>query len=273
MKESIEYRLRAVTRHVLTKHVTTTDVGSVGATGPRVVGEFPSLSAGANAGRAFAMHDRWEISGSDSREVIFDDPWSRACAHAERTGVEAPGIGQVDAYFELYPDAAFATWPARKADEIVPTSRFAKGSEVIFQPNLALIDGRLGTCIQGGTRAKVVGVEFGLGKVYYDLALDDCEGGFYDAAPLRRVDSCFVCPELGPARRFVLVKSGFEVETVAYYAEQGQDIRQLKADLEARHGGEFRVFERTPDSAIPAGKNAVAGTDSSATIDSPASAG
>ena len=40
--------------------------------------------------------------------------------------------------------------------------------------------------------AMVVGVNFECGKVLYDLALEDAKTGFYEACPIRHVDSIFV---------------------------------------------------------------------------------
>lgn len=75
-------------------------------------------------------------------------------------------------------------------------SRCKIGDIVLFQPDLSAVDvGRAGVI-----RAKVVGVRFTESKVLYDLALansdEDCP--WYDAIPVRDVDSVMVKP-CGPS--------------------------------------------------------------------------
>lgn len=247
--ETIEYRIIPVTRHVLTRHVKVED----GAVAPCSMGEFPNLSAAATAGRAFAMHDRWELKSTD-REVIFDDPWGRACAYAHQNDLLAPDLRTLDVFFARHPDAAKASWVKPKdvvtapqaSGRPMPMSRFAVGDIVVFQPDLAQINARDGTC-SGGAMAKVVGVEFGMGKVYYDLAVADPEepGEYYEVNPIRRVDSFMVCSQCTDDLHYVIVEQGFEPSTLAYYADSPESAAECAARLRAEHvGKDFRVFSR-----------------------------
>ena len=77
-------------------------------------------------------------------------------------------------------------------------SRHRIGDIVLFQPNLSKIDGKTGqtTDLASAVRSRVVGVGFTQGKVLYDLAVEDDQSpsGFYEAFPLKAVDSFMVCP-------------------------------------------------------------------------------
>lgn len=70
-------------------------------------------------------------------------------------------------------------------------STYAIGTVAYFQPVLARHDGS-GFADDTAIPCKVVRVSFDPGKVLYDLALPNGEGGFYDVYPLRCVDSYFV---------------------------------------------------------------------------------
>lgn len=65
------------------------------------------------------------------------------------------------------------------------------GSIAYFQPAILKIDGT-GIADDSAIPCKVVRVSFDPGKVLYDLALPNGEGGFYENYPIRCVDSYFV---------------------------------------------------------------------------------
>lgn len=70
-------------------------------------------------------------------------------------------------------------------------ARHMIGTTVYFQPSILKIDGT-GVADETAIPCKVVRVSFDPGKVLYDLALPNGEGGFYENYPLRCVDSYFV---------------------------------------------------------------------------------
>lgn len=73
-------------------------------------------------------------------------------------------------------------------------SKYQPGERAYFQPCINKIDGRTMLSDDSAIPVLVVGVHFGAGKVLYDIALPDGEGGFYDVLPLRSVDSYFMAP-------------------------------------------------------------------------------
>lgn len=66
------------------------------------------------------------------------------------------------------------------------------GDIAYFQPVLSRIDAATGVADDTAIPCKVVGISFTTGKVLYDLAIPDGEGGFYEVFPLCRVDSFLV---------------------------------------------------------------------------------
>ena len=66
------------------------------------------------------------------------------------------------------------------------------GDIVYFQPILARIDAATGIADETAIPCKVMAITMDSGKVLYDLAVPDGEGGFYEPYPLCRVDSFFV---------------------------------------------------------------------------------
>ncbi len=66
------------------------------------------------------------------------------------------------------------------------------GEIAYFQPMLSRIDARTNIADETAIPCKVMGITFGSGKVLYDLAIPDGEGGFYEVFPLCRVDSFLV---------------------------------------------------------------------------------
>lgn len=71
-------------------------------------------------------------------------------------------------------------------------SRFKVGERTAFQPCIRSIDFSDGTSDHTAIPCLVVGVCQAEGKVLYDIALPDGEGGFYMPYPLRSVDSVFL---------------------------------------------------------------------------------
>lgn len=71
-------------------------------------------------------------------------------------------------------------------------SKFQPGERAYFQPQISRIDGRTGLSDDSAIPVQVVGVKFAEGKVLYDIALPDGEGGFYTVLPLCNVDSYFM---------------------------------------------------------------------------------
>lgn len=71
-------------------------------------------------------------------------------------------------------------------------SQHAIGDIAYFQPVLSRIDGSTMVADDTAIPCKVVRVSFDPGKVLYDLALPNGEGGYYENYPLRCVDSYFV---------------------------------------------------------------------------------
>lgn len=66
------------------------------------------------------------------------------------------------------------------------------GEVILFQPNVLKIDFRTNQSTDG-VRAEIVGVNFKPGKITYDLAVANPDGGFYNDAPIRNVDSVMIC--------------------------------------------------------------------------------
>lgn len=69
-------------------------------------------------------------------------------------------------------------------------SNHAVGDIAYFQPVLSRIDGP--NADDSAIPCKVMAVTFDPGKVLYDLAIPNGEGGFYEVYPLCRVDSYLV---------------------------------------------------------------------------------
>ena len=82
-------------------------------------------------------------------------------------------------------------------------SRYKLGEQVLFQPSFATLK-YLGTtetalelvikCKESAVLSKIIGIHFTEAKILYDIAVccDICETGFYEALPLRYVDSCML---------------------------------------------------------------------------------
>ena len=75
-------------------------------------------------------------------------------------------------------------------------SQYQPGDRAYFQPVIGKIDGRTMRSDDSAIPVKVVGVRFGGGKVLYDIALPDGDGGFYEVYPLCSVDSYFMAPPM-----------------------------------------------------------------------------
>jgi hypothetical protein len=73
-------------------------------------------------------------------------------------------------------------------------SQHQVGDRAYFQPVIGKIDGRTMLSDDSAIPVLVVGVAFDGGKVLYDIALPNGEGGFYEVHPLRGVDSYFMAP-------------------------------------------------------------------------------
>lgn len=72
-------------------------------------------------------------------------------------------------------------------------SKHKVGGRAFFQPVIARIDARDNSSDETAIPVLIVGVSFtNYGKVLYDIALPDGEGGFYEVQPLRKVDSFFL---------------------------------------------------------------------------------
>lgn len=72
------------------------------------------------------------------------------------------------------------------------TSGHKVGDIAYFQPVLSRIDSLSGVADDTAIPCKIMAVSFTAGKVLYDLAIPDGEGGFYEVYPICRVDSFLV---------------------------------------------------------------------------------
>ena len=75
-------------------------------------------------------------------------------------------------------------------------SRYQVGEMAYFQPSIQRIDGKSMTSDDSTIPVLVVGVKFLKGKVLYDVALPNGEGGFYEIHPICNVDSYFMSPPI-----------------------------------------------------------------------------
>jgi len=84
------------------------------------------------------------------------------------------------------------------SDAIHLSSRFPIGSICLFQPNLEKIDALTGvsTDMSSSVQCKILGISFDTAKVLYTIAVVDPqqESGFYEAVPLREVESLLITP-------------------------------------------------------------------------------
>lgn len=71
-------------------------------------------------------------------------------------------------------------------------SNYSPNDRAYFQPVIRLIDGKTMTTDDTAIPVLIVGVRFIAGKIMYDIALPDGDGGFYTAIPIRDVDSYFI---------------------------------------------------------------------------------
>jgi len=91
---------------------------------------------------------------------------------------------------------AMAAWKERARVSLQTTpSLFSPGDRAYFQPVISKIDGRTQESDDSSIPVLVEAVKFTSGKVLYDVALPDGDGGFYSAFPLREVDSYFLVKE------------------------------------------------------------------------------